>query len=94
MLTTAEWTDPAQPPAPSYMRVIHAGRVLGDEATLASSNLPVDNTSSPTIVHLSIRCFSIKQDREGPKEKAIKKTDADRREEAEERVPKCSCTIM
>lgn len=76
------------------MRMIHSGRVLGDEATLASSNLPVDNASNPTIVHLSIRSFSIKQDREGTKEKAVKKTDVDRREEAEERVPKCSCTIM
>lgn len=77
------------------MRMIHSGRVLGDEATLSSSSLPVDNASNPTIVHLSIRSFSIKQDREGTKEKAAKKsTDVDRREEAEERVPKCSCTIM
>lgn len=76
------------------MRMIHSGRVLGDDGSLASWGLPVDNSASPQIVHLSVRSFSIKQDREGTKEKVAKKTDADRREEAEERVPKCSCTIM
>jgi hypothetical protein len=34
-LTFPEWTSPAQPPAPSWLRVLYAGRVLSDDSTLA-----------------------------------------------------------
>ena len=32
---TADWNAPAQPPSPSFLRVLHAGRVLQDDSTLS-----------------------------------------------------------
>nr|XP_019008309.1 uncharacterized protein I206_06866 [Kwoniella pini CBS 10737]OCF47090.1 hypothetical protein I206_06866 [Kwoniella pini CBS 10737] len=57
----SDWTDPAQPPSPSYLRILHAGRILQDDSTLSSTNLPIsDSPSLPTVVHISVRSFSIR----------------------------------
>jgi hypothetical protein len=34
-LTTPEWASPSQPPSPSFLRVLHAGRILQDGVTLS-----------------------------------------------------------
>ncbi|EJT99202.1 hypothetical protein DACRYDRAFT_117972 [Dacryopinax primogenitus] len=55
-----EWRDEQVPPSPSYFRLLHLGRMLQDDSTLASNNLlPLPSGSSvpPPIVHLSIKSF-------------------------------------
>ncbi|KII84586.1 hypothetical protein PLICRDRAFT_57560 [Plicaturopsis crispa FD-325 SS-3] len=55
----SEWQSD-QPPAPSYLRLLHLGKIIQDDDTLAKLNFPVAIPSPPnptpaTIVHLSIR---------------------------------------
>ncbi|KAH8826860.1 ubiquitin-related domain-containing protein [Flagelloscypha sp. PMI_526] len=57
-----EWQDEGdRPPAPSYLRIIHAGKILQDDDTLTDAGLPThtpgpDGLPGPrTIVHLSVR---------------------------------------
>ncbi|OCF45775.1 hypothetical protein I317_00263 [Kwoniella heveanensis CBS 569] len=68
----SDWTDPAQPPSPSYLRILHAGRILQDDSTLSSNNLPVTDTpNTPTVVHISVRSFSIRGEDTDPKKPGI-----------------------
>lgn len=66
--TGGDWPTEDRPPAPSYLRVLHAGRMLQDDETLANLKLPIytppatsDSTPHPqpsaTIVHISVRPF-------------------------------------
>ncbi|CAE6429658.1 unnamed protein product [Rhizoctonia solani] len=47
-----------KPPAPSFLRVLHMGKVLSDDQTLADAKFP-NVSASPigTIVHISVRPF-------------------------------------
>ncbi|KAF8675017.1 Ubiquitin-2 like Rad60 SUMO-like [Rhizoctonia solani] len=47
-----------KPPSPSFLRVLHMGKVLSDDQTLANAKFP-DVSTSPTgtIVHISVRPF-------------------------------------
>lgn len=57
----SDWSSPAQPPSPSSLRVLHLGRILSDDSTLSSNNLPAALPPTvPTTVHLSVRSFSIR----------------------------------
>lgn len=77
----ADWTEPSQPPSPSYLRILHAGRILQDDTTLscesihpaqllrlangltslAANSLPVATApTNPTVIHISVRSFSIR----------------------------------
>lgn len=66
--TGGDWPTEDRPPAPSYLRVLHAGRMLQDDETLANLKLPIytppatsESTPHPqptaTIVHISVRPF-------------------------------------
>ncbi|QRV82143.1 ubiquitin-like Rad60 SUMO-like protein [Ceratobasidium sp. AG-Ba] len=47
-----------KPPASSFLRVLHMGKILSDDQTLAAAKLPsVSTNPSGTIVHISIRPF-------------------------------------
>lgn len=47
-----------KPPAPSFLRVLHMGRILSDDQTLAAAKFPdVATSAAGTIVHISIRPF-------------------------------------
>ncbi|KAF8601507.1 hypothetical protein BDV93DRAFT_475292 [Ceratobasidium sp. AG-I] len=47
-----------KPPAPSFLRVLHMGKILSDDQTLAAAKFPdVAASVSGTIVHISIRPF-------------------------------------
>ncbi|EIW71022.1 hypothetical protein TREMEDRAFT_28173 [Tremella mesenterica DSM 1558] len=59
----SEWVSPAQPPSPSFMRILFAGRILEDDSTLISNNLPATlSPTPPTVIHLSVRSFSIRNE--------------------------------
>ncbi|OAX39941.1 hypothetical protein K503DRAFT_40262 [Rhizopogon vinicolor AM-OR11-026] len=53
-----EWQDES-PSTPSHLRILYLGKILQDEDTLTHlsfpTSLPSPSSSSPTIVHLSIR---------------------------------------
>ncbi|KAF8872504.1 ubiquitin-related domain-containing protein [Infundibulicybe gibba] len=56
-----DWQD-ERPPAPAHLRVLHLGRILQDEDSLAKLKFPAQapSTTTPptsTIVHLSIRSY-------------------------------------
>ncbi|KAK0219851.1 hypothetical protein IW262DRAFT_1380852 [Armillaria fumosa] len=65
-----DWTpESPRPPAPSYLRILHLGKVWQDDDVLQAHNLPINtpptsatdsNTPKPppTIVHLSIRPYT------------------------------------
>ncbi|AAW46016.1 hypothetical protein CNBJ1060 [Cryptococcus deneoformans B-3501A] len=90
-----EWTDPAQPPSPNYLRLLYSGRILQDDSTLSSNNLPLTTSSDiPTVIHISVRSFSIKDD-EAKKPSAIARSLSRRSHPAtEEEVSGCRCVIM
>lgn len=47
-----------KPPAPSFLRVLHMGKILSDDQTLAAAKFPdVASSAAGTIVHISIRPF-------------------------------------
>jgi len=47
-----------KPPAPSFLRVLHMGKILSDDQTLAAAKFPnVSTNPAGTIVHISIRPF-------------------------------------
>lgn len=58
----ADWQDES-PQAPSHLRILYLGKILQDEDTLTHlsfpTSLPLDSSSLPTIVHLSIRPSNI-----------------------------------
>jgi hypothetical protein len=94
----SEWTAPAQPPAPSWLKVLYSGRVLADDSTLLSNNLPVSiSNNSPTVVHLSVRSFSIHEGDDDKKQGGVKRTttrSSNRPAHAEEDVGGCKCVIQ
>ncbi|KAG8748755.1 hypothetical protein FRC11_011945 [Ceratobasidium sp. 423] len=48
----------AKPPSPSFLRVLHMGKALSDDQTLASAEFPnVATSPAGTIVHVSVRPF-------------------------------------
>jgi len=80
--SSSEWQDESErPPAPSYLRVLHLGRILLDDETLDNLNFPTytpsplsspaSTTPSPptTIVHLSIRSYVPPEDDDLKKKK-------------------------
>ncbi|WRT64608.1 uncharacterized protein IL334_001541 [Kwoniella shivajii] len=93
----SEWTDPAQPPSPSYLRILHAGRILQDDSTLSSNNLPATESPSttPTVVHISVRSFSIRAEDDPKKPGGLgRTTSASRSHRNDDDVGGCKCTIM
>ncbi|CAE6438047.1 unnamed protein product, partial [Rhizoctonia solani] len=51
-------TPDTKPPSPSFLRVLHMGKVLSDDQTLAGAQFPNVSTSpAGTIVHISVRPF-------------------------------------
>ncbi|GMK54683.1 hypothetical protein CspeluHIS016_0112690 [Cutaneotrichosporon spelunceum] len=93
----SEWTEPAQPPAPSWMKVLYSGRVLADGSTLLSNNLPVSNSNNnPTVVHLSVRSFSVDEVEDDKKHGAKRTTtrSSNGPPHAEEEVGGCKCVIQ
>ncbi|WVQ79896.1 hypothetical protein IAT38_001996 [Cryptococcus sp. DSM 104549] len=96
----AEWTDPAQPPSPSFLRIIHSGRILQDDSSLTANNLPlIASNVPPTVVHISVRSFSIRGDDAEPKKPAAiaRSSSAVRTRShtaAEDDVSGCRCIIM
>ncbi|RPD65301.1 hypothetical protein L226DRAFT_456020 [Lentinus tigrinus ALCF2SS1-7] len=55
-----DWQD-ERPPAPSYLRILHLGKILQDEDSLDKLAFPTQVPSSApssTIVHLSIRAYA------------------------------------
>ncbi|WVQ75799.1 hypothetical protein IAR50_005432 [Cryptococcus sp. DSM 104548] len=90
-----EWTDPAQPPSPSYMRILHSGRILQDDSSLTSNKLPAGPSSStPTVVHISVRSFSIKGDDDPKKPSAHRNLSRQSARGTEDEVGGCKCVIM
>ncbi|ODN79398.1 hypothetical protein, variant [Cryptococcus amylolentus CBS 6039] len=90
-----EWTDPAQPPSPSYLRILHSGRILQDDTSLSSNKLPAGPSSSPpTVVHISVRSFSIKGDDEPKKPSAHRSLSRQSVRAADDEVGGCKCIIM
>ncbi|WWC86747.1 uncharacterized protein L201_001625 [Kwoniella dendrophila CBS 6074] len=91
----SEWTDPAQPPSPSYLRILHAGRILQDDSTLSSNNLPVSETANlPTVVHISVRSFSIRAEDDPKKPHGLGRTTSASRSHRDDEVGGCKCIIM
>ncbi|WWC59643.1 uncharacterized protein I303_102202 [Kwoniella dejecticola CBS 10117] len=92
----SDWTDPAQPPSPSYLRILHAGRILQDDSTLSSNNLPISDTpSSLTVVHISVRSFSIRAEDDPKKPHGLgRTTSVSRSHRGEDDVGGCKCVIM
>ncbi|WVQ98242.1 hypothetical protein IAU59_005365 [Kwoniella sp. CBS 9459] len=93
----SDWTDPAQPPSPSYLRILHAGRILQDDSTLSSNNLPVSDTpNAPTVVHISVRSFSIRGEDADPKKPGILGRTASHRSHRNDTddTGGCKCIIM
>ncbi|WWD21654.1 hypothetical protein CI109_106140 [Kwoniella shandongensis] len=92
----SEWTDNAQPSSPSSMRILHAGRILQDDSTLMSNNLPANvQPTLPTVVHISIRSFSLKGDDDPKKPGLLHRTaSAARSHRNDEEVGGCRCVIM
>ncbi|VDC07439.1 unnamed protein product [Peniophora sp. CBMAI 1063] len=88
-----DWQD-QRPPAPSYFRILHLGKVLQDDDTLSRLNfatyIPSAATPPSTIVHLSIRAVAPPSD-DGSKKKGswIRGTDS---EDAGDHG--CSCCII
>ncbi|KZT32646.1 hypothetical protein SISSUDRAFT_1066771 [Sistotremastrum suecicum HHB10207 ss-3] len=56
----ADWQD-ERPPAPSYLRVLHLGKIWQDDDMLSSFQLAMV-PAAPTIVHLAIRQHPVPSD--------------------------------
>lgn len=48
-----DWTEPSQPPSPSYLRILHAGRILQDDTTLSCTSTSFIILSRSPPVNLS-----------------------------------------
>ncbi|GFZ47889.1 hypothetical protein JCM24511_05636 [Saitozyma sp. JCM 24511] len=91
----SEWTAPAPPPSPAYLRVLHAGRILQDDSTLESNNLPATvNPTVPTVIHISVRSFSIRAEDDPKKGFLHPTTSRTRHASGEDNVGGCKCVIM
>lgn len=95
----SEWTAPSAPPSPAFLRVLYSGRILQDDSTLASNNIPATlQPTNPAVVHISVRSFSLHGD-EDPKKSGLVPTlsrrSSRRRSTApQEDVGGCKCVIM
>ncbi|OBZ77356.1 Ubiquitin-like protein 3 [Grifola frondosa] len=93
-----EWQD-ERPPAPSYLRILHLGKILQDDEILDKLSFPTYLPSSaptPTIVHLSVRSYAPPTE-DTPKKKR-RRTGSQNVSSGgelgqEENVPCCSCVI-
>jgi len=91
----SSWTSPTQPPSPSFLRILHAGRILGDDSTLASNGLPaVLAPTTPTVIHVSVRSFSIRAEEDSKKTSNVEPVVGARRGRDEEVRSGCGCIIM
>ncbi|WVO14811.1 hypothetical protein L204_102450 [Cryptococcus depauperatus] len=89
-----EWSELAQPPSPNYLRVLYSGRILQDDSTLSDNSFSVSSGSSlPTVVHLSVRSFSIKND-DDTKKSSFPSQPFNRSHAQEDDVGRCRCVIM
>ncbi|KAL1405264.1 hypothetical protein Q8F55_008890 [Vanrija albida] len=83
-------SDPGQPPSPTWLRVLYSGRVLSDDSTLTET----------TIVHLSIRSFSVHNDDPDTKKNGFARATSRQsashsvRNAQGEDVAGCKCIIM
>lgn len=90
----SEWTSPAQPPSPAFLRILYAGRILQDDTTLSSNNMPSSvSPSTPTVIHISVRSFSIRAE-DDPKKANLHTTTSRTRGAQENEVGGCKCLIM
>ncbi|ORX34038.1 ubiquitin-related domain-containing protein [Kockovaella imperatae] len=89
----SQWTEPAQPPSPSFLRILHGGRILADESTLASNNIPSSTSSAqPTVIHISVRSFSLRPE-DDPQKGSHLPGQAGRNGRGDD-VGGCKCVIM
>ncbi|KZV68331.1 hypothetical protein PENSPDRAFT_653259 [Peniophora sp. CONT] len=90
-----DWQD-QRPPAPSYFRILHLGKVLQDDDTLSQLNFATYTapaaTPPSTIVHLSIRAVAPPSD-DGSKKKGSWMRGSTDGEEAGEHGG-CTCCII
>ncbi|KAL7419295.1 hypothetical protein Q5752_006132 [Cryptotrichosporon argae] len=92
----SEWTQ-AQPPQPAFLRVLYAGRILADDSTLLSNGLPTSMTPKmPTVIHLSVRSFSIRaeDDAKKPQLGRASSTRSRTRNPEPEDIGSCKCLIQ
>ncbi|KAF8327257.1 ubiquitin-related domain-containing protein [Cantharellus anzutake] len=51
-----EWQN-EQPPSPGFLRLLYLGRIWADNLRLSDMNIP-ETSSTPTVVHISVRPFA------------------------------------
>ncbi|KAH9015853.1 ubiquitin-related domain-containing protein [Lactarius hengduanensis] len=95
-----DWQD-ERPPAPSYLRILHLGKILQDDDTLLQLKFPSHTPpepATPTIVHLSVRSFVPRGDSAVKKKRRnlrsavdVSETGADA--ETGEHAGSCCCVI-
>ncbi|KAF8273727.1 ubiquitin-2 like Rad60 SUMO-like-domain-containing protein, partial [Lactarius quietus] len=94
-----DWQD-ERPPAPSYLRILHLGKILQDEDTLLQLKFPSHTPpepATPTIVHLSVRSFAprgdstVKKKRRNQRSASAGETAVDA--ETGEHAGSCCCVI-
>jgi len=94
----SEWTSPSAPPSPSFLRVLYSGRILQDDSTLSSNNLATALLpTNPTVLHISVRSFSLRGDEGDPKQKGFlhpTTSRTSRRNEEQASSGGCKCVIM
>lgn len=91
----SDWTEPTQPPSPSYLRILHAGRILQDDTTLSSNNLPVATApTNPTVIHISVRSYSIRAEDDPKKGSNLHPSRTRSRGAGQDEVGGCKCIIM
>lgn len=66
----ADWSDEL-PPSSAFLRILYLGRILTDETTLSSLNLP--EAPETTVVHVSVRSFAPASEGEDLKKKPKKR---------------------
>jgi hypothetical protein len=94
-----DWQD-ERPPAPSYLRILHLGKILQDDDTLLQLKFPSHippEPGTPSIVHLSVRSFAPRGD-SAVKKKRRNQRSADAGEagvdaETGEHAGSCCCVI-
>jgi len=85
-----DWRDEweAKPSSPSYIRLIHFGRMLDDKAPLKECRF---NPTTPNVVHMSIKP-SESVEEEDPKHTG--KAPSGRGQTGQSRAACCGCTIL
>jgi len=92
-----DWQD-ERPPAPSYLRILHLGKILQDDDTLLQLKFPSHTPpepATPTIVHLSVRSFVPRGDTAVKKKRRNMRSAVDVSEDAETggHAGSCCCVI-